>query len=133
WMVAGNATDDQVEAATYFQLWRQFNPDEVTAALEAANEAIGMPVLPLYVGDYQEAWAAFREPYNILPVENYAPFNDAVTGGEVTLQPEPLTAVQDYYSEVGVVISEVLSNQNIDPAARLAESAEEFQSFVLER
>ncbi|MBZ0296600.1 MAG: extracellular solute-binding protein [Anaerolineae bacterium] len=133
WMVAENATDDQKEAATYFQLWRQFNPEEVKATLEASNEAIGMPVLPLYVGDYQAQWEAFREPYNILPVENYAPFNDAIKNGEVTLQPEPITAVQDYYTEVGVVVSEVLSNESVDPAARLAESAEEFQAFVLDR
>ncbi len=133
WMVAANATDDQIEAAVYFQLWRQFNPGEVLAALEATNEAIGMPVLPLYVGDYQASWEAFREPYNILPVENYALFNEAIKDGEVTLQPEPITAVQDYYTEVGVVISEVLSNENVDPATRLAESAAEFQSFVLDR
>lgn len=133
WMVAGNASDDEIEAATFFQLWRQFDPAEVQAVLEATNEAVGMPTLPLYVGDYQAAWEAFREPYNILPVENYAAFNDAVKGGEVVLQPEPITAVQDYYSEVGIVISEVLSNENVDPATRLAESAEEFQSFVLDR
>ena len=133
WMVAGNATDDQQEAATYFQFWRQFDPAEVLAAIEATNEAIGQPVLPLYVGDYQAQWEAFREPYNVLPVENYAPFNDAIKAGEVTLQPEPITAVQDYYTELGVVISEVLSNENVDPATRLAESADEFQAFVLDR
>ena len=133
WMVANSATDDQKEAATFFQLWRQFNPAEVKSALEATNEAIGMPVLPLYVGDYQTQWEAFRVPYNVLPVENYKLFNDAIKSGEVTLQPEPVTAVQDYYTEVGVVVSEVLSNQDVDPAARLAESAQEFQSFVLDK
>jgi ABC-type glycerol-3-phosphate transport system substrate-binding protein len=134
WMVAGNASADQVEAATYFQLWRQFEPARVEAALEASAEAVGMPVLPLYVGDYQAAWEAFREPYNVLPVENYALFNDAVKAGEVTLEPEPeSTVVQDYYSEVGVVVSEVLSNEGVDVAGRLTESAEEFQAFVLDR
>jgi multiple sugar transport system substrate-binding protein len=132
WMVSASATADQQEAATYFQLWRQFDPAEVKAAIEATNEAVGMPTLPLYVGEYQEAWEAFREPYNILPVENYAPFNEAVKNGEVKLQPEPITAVQDYYTEIGVIVSEVLSNQSVDVPARLAESAEEFQSFVLE-
>lgn len=133
WMVSAGSTEDQVEAATFFQLWRQFDPAEILAALEGTNEAVGMPVLPMYVGDYQAQWEAFRAPYNILPVENYAAFNEAVKNGEVTLQPEPITAVQDYYTEVGVVVSEVLSNESVDAAARLAESAEEFQSFVLDR
>lgn len=133
WMVSASATPDQQEAATYFQLWRQFDPAEMKAAIEATNEAVGMPVLPLYVGDYQAQWEAFREAYNILPVENYAIFNEAVKSGEVKLQPEPITAVQDYYTEVGVVVSEILSNQDVDPVSRLAESAEEFQAFVLDR
>ncbi|MBC8170607.1 MAG: extracellular solute-binding protein [Anaerolineae bacterium] len=133
WMVAGNATADQVEAATYFQLWRQFDPTEIKATLEASTEAIGKPVLPLYVGDYQTQWEAFRAPYNVLPVENYAAFNDAIKSGEVVLQPEPVTAIQDYYAEIGILVSEVLSNADVDVATRLAESAAEFQSFVLDQ
>ncbi len=123
YMVANSASDDEKEAATYFQLWRQFDPEEAQAAIEATNEAIGMPILPLYVGEYQTQWAAFRAPYNVLPVENYAAFNDAVISGEVTIQPEPITAVQDYYTEVGVVVSEVLSDESVDPATRLSESS----------
>ena len=133
YMVSASASDDQREAATYFHLWRQLDPAEVQAQLEVTQEAVGMPILPLYVGDYQTAWEAFRVPYNVLPVENYSLFNEAIKSGEVTLQPEPATAVQDYYTEVGVVVSEVLSNENIDTAARLAESADEFQAFVLDR
>ncbi len=75
-----SATADQQEAAAYFQLWRQFDPVEMQTAIEVTTEAVGMPTLPLFVGDYQEAFAAFREPYNKLPVENYAPFIDAVIG-----------------------------------------------------
>jgi hypothetical protein len=102
-------------------------------AIEVTTEAVGMPTLPLFVGDYQDAFAAFREPYNKLPVENYAPFVDAVTGGEVTIQAEPSPNVQDYYGEIGTLVSEVLSVEGVDVEARLAEVAEEFQSFVLDR
>lgn len=132
WMVSSTASADQQEAATYFQLWRQFDPAEVQTALEATSEAVGMPVLPLYVGDYQTAWEAFRAPYNVLPVENYAVFNEAIKSGQVTLQAEPVTAVQDYYGEVGLVVSEVLSAEDVDAVTRIAESAAEFQSFVLD-
>ncbi len=132
WMVSNFATADQQEAAAYFQLWRQFDPVEMQTAIEVTTEAVGMPTLPMYVGDYQAAYAAFRAPYNKLPVENYAPFIDAVTGGEVTIQTEPSPNVQDYYSEMGVLISEVMSVDGTDVPSRLAEVAEEFQAFVLE-
>ncbi len=132
WMVSGAASADEREAATYFQLWRQFDPVELQTAIETTTEAIGMPTLPMYVGDYQEQYEAFRSTYNVLPVENYALFNEAVKNGEVQLQTEPSPDVQDYYAEVGVVISEILSDQNVDPAGRLAEAADEFQSFVLD-
>jgi len=133
WMVSNAASDDQKEAAAYFQLWRQFDPVELQTAIEVTTEAIGMPTLPMYVGEYQEAFAAFREPYNKLPVENYAPFIEAVTSGEVTVQAEPSPNVQDYYTELGVLVSEVLSVEDVDVPARLAEVAGEFQSFVLDR
>ena len=132
WVVSAAATPEQQEAATYFQLWRQFDPAEMQAAIETTTEAIGMPTLPLFVGDYQDQWMAFRAAYNKLPVENYATFVDAVTGGEVNIQVEPSPDVQDYYSEVGIVVSEVLADESVDPATRLAESAEEYQAFVLD-
>ncbi len=133
WMVSGSATADQQEAATFFQLWRQFDPVEMQTAIEVTTEAIGMPILPMFVGEYQEQYQAFRAGYNVLPVENYAPFIDAVTSGEVTIQAEPSENVQDYYTEMGVVVSEVLSVENVDVASRLAEAAADFQSFVLDR
>jgi multiple sugar transport system substrate-binding protein len=133
WMVSAAATREEQEAATYFQLWRQFDPVEMQTGIEATTEAIGMPTLPLFVGEYQAQFEAFRAAYNKLPVENYAAFNDAVKSGEVQLQPEPGESVQDYYAEMGVVVSEVLTSEGVDVAARLAEAAEEFQSFVLDR
>jgi len=133
WMVSGSATADEQEAAAYFQLWRQFDPVEMQTAIEVTTEAVGMPTLPMFVGDYQAQFAAFREAYNKLPVENYAPFIDAVTGGEVTVQAEPSPNVQDYYAEIGALVSEVLSVEDVDIPARLSEVAQDFQAFVLDR
>ncbi|HRF99087.1 MAG TPA: hypothetical protein PLZ51_27940, partial [Aggregatilineales bacterium] len=133
WMVSSSASADEQEAAAYFQLWRQFDPVELQAGIEVTTEAVGMPTLPMFVGDYQVQFAAFREAYNKLPVENYAPFIDAVTAGEVVIQTEPGPQVQDYYAEIGVVVSEVLSVDGVDVAARLLEAAQDFQAFALER
>jgi hypothetical protein len=133
WMVSSSASEDEQEAAAYFQLWRQFDPTEMQTAIEVTTEAVGMPTLPMFVGDYQEQFAAFREAYNKLPVENYTPFIDAVTNGEVTIQAEPSPNVQDYYGEMGVLVSEVLSVENVDIPSRLEEVAQDFQAFVLDR
>ena len=133
WMVSSSATADEQEAAAYFQLWRQFDPVEMQTAIEVTTEAVGMPTLPMFVGDYQAQFAAFRESYNKLPVENYAPFINAVTGGEVTIQAEPSPNVQDYYTELGALVSEVLSVEGVDVPVRLSEVAQDFQAFVLDR
>ena len=69
WMVSAFASADEQEAAAYFQLWRQFDPVEMQTAIEVTTEAVGMPTLPMYVGDYQTAFAAFPPPYNKLPPE----------------------------------------------------------------
>jgi ABC-type glycerol-3-phosphate transport system substrate-binding protein len=133
WMVSSSASADEQEAAAYFQLWRQFDPVELQAGIEVTTEAVGMPTLPMFVGDYQVQFAAFREAYNKLPVENYAPFIDAVTAGDVVIQTEPGPQVQDYYAEIGVVVSEVLSVEGVDVASRLLEAAQDFQAFALDR
>lgn len=135
WMIDSAASEDEIEAAFYYQVWRQFDPVEfeTTVMTDAANgQPVGQPVLPLYVGDYQAKIDEFRSQYYVLPVENYAAFNDAVKAGEVTLQAEPPAAAQDYYAELGVLVGEVLANEGVDPAARLAEVEEEFQAFVLD-
>lgn len=135
WMIDSAASDDQREAAFYFQIWRQLDPVEYESSIITQSEtgrAVGQPVLPLYVGDYQAKIEEFRAQYDVLPVENYTLFNEAVKSGELKLQAEPPAKAQDYYTELGVLVSEVLSNEDADPAARLAEVEEEFQAFVLD-
>jgi ABC-type glycerol-3-phosphate transport system substrate-binding protein len=135
WMIDSGASDDEREAAFYFQAWRQLDPVEYESSIITQHDtgrAVGQPVLPLYVGDYQAKIEEFRAQYDVLPVANYVLFNDAVKNGELKLQAEPPAAAQDYYSELGVLVSEVLTDENVDPASRLAEVSEEFQAFVLD-
>jgi multiple sugar transport system substrate-binding protein len=135
WMIDSAASDDEVEAAFYFQVWRQLDPVEFetsTITQAETGRAVGQPVLPLYVGEYQAKREEFRAQYDVLPVENYVLFNEAVKGGELRLQAEPPAAAQDYYAELGVLVGEVLANEDVDLASRLAEVAEEFQAFVLD-
>lgn len=135
WLINAGASDDEREAAFYFQIWRQLDPVEYESSIVTQAEtgrAVGQPVLPLYVGDYQTKIEEFRAQYDVLPVANYVHFNDAVKNGELNLQAEPAAKAQDYYTELGVLVSEVLSDEGVDPASRLAEIQEEFQAFVLD-
>lgn len=136
WMIDGRASADAQEAAFYFQLWRQLDPEQYansTISLSEQGRAIGVPVLPLFVGEYQAQREAFESQYYVLPVENYTLFNDVVKNGEVTLQAEPPAVAQEYYTEIGILVSEILSVEDSDPESRLAEVSEEFQIFVLDR
>jgi multiple sugar transport system substrate-binding protein len=135
-MISSAATEDQIEAAFVFQIWSQVSTDkdELIAGFELQNEtqgAVGIPVLKLYAGDYQAALEALQEPYIVMPVENYTEFNAAVEGGEVTLVPEPPFA-QDWYVAIGAVLSEVLTNEDADVEALMAQAAEDFQAGILD-
>ncbi|MCZ7545432.1 MAG: extracellular solute-binding protein [Anaerolineae bacterium] len=135
-MISAAASADEQEAAFVFQIWRQMNtnPEELIAGFELQNEtqgAVGIPFLKIYAGEYQDALAALQEPYVVMPVDNYAAFNDAIDSGEVTLVPEPPRA-QEYYVAVGAVLSQVLTDENADVAALMAQAADEFQAGVLD-
>ncbi|HVU12147.1 MAG TPA: extracellular solute-binding protein [Phototrophicaceae bacterium] len=136
YMVSSTASADEQEAATYFELWRLFDPQEDKTALDAqkaeTNPVIGGPVLPLFTGDYQTARNAFDTSYNTLPTANYSAFTDAIADGSVKLQVEPAPAGQDYYAAVGAAVSTILTDQTADPATVLKDTADTFQSTVLD-
>jgi ABC-type glycerol-3-phosphate transport system substrate-binding protein len=136
YMVSAKATEAEKEAAVYFELWRLLDPSEIQNGLEAQaaeeNPAVGGPALPLYIGDYQAGRSAFEQQFYTLPYDNYAAFLNAVSSGEAKLQVEPTPGGQQYYAAVGAVVSTILTDENADPAALLAETAQTFQSTVLD-
>ncbi len=136
YMVSSAASMDEQEAATYFELWRLFDPQEDKLALDAQaaqdNPVIGGPILPLYIGDYQAARFAFDSTYYTLPADNYTSFLNAISDGTVKLQVEPAPAGQDYYAAVGSAVSTVLTDKSADPAQVLKDAADTFQTTVLD-
>jgi len=137
YMISSKASPEEQEAATYFELYRLFDPAEDQAVLEAQktdnNPIIGGPALPLYTGDYQAARIKFETPYYTLPYANYSAFLDAISAGKVKLQVEPAPAGQAYYGAVGSVVTSVLNDQSVDPAAALATAAQTFQTTQLDQ
>lgn len=137
-MVYSGATEAQAEAAVYWRLFTQFDPQEIIANYEAGKAdptvVVGQPVLPLYIGDYMDAWQALEAEYANLPIENYAGFVDAVAAGEVELVPEPLVAGQEYYTAMGTVVSTIVATESseFDIKALLDEQAGVYQANVLD-
>ncbi|MBX3062401.1 MAG: extracellular solute-binding protein, partial [Anaerolineae bacterium] len=136
YMVSAKATDDQKEAAVYFELWRLLDPAEVQLGLEAQaaeeNAAVGGPALPLYVGEYQAAREEFQKTYFNLPYDNYSAFLNAFATGKAHLQTEPVPAGQEYYTSIGAVVSAILTDQSVDPATALKDAGATFQSTTLD-
>lgn len=136
-MISSSATPEEAEAAVYWRLFTQFDPDEILANYISGQSdptvVVGAPTLPLYVGEYQEAYQALLAQFANLPVENYALFLDAISSGEATLQPEPLVAGQEFYGALGSVVSTIVADQGADPAVVLQEAVETFQTNVLDQ
>src|SRR5205823_366300 len=131
------ATDDEKEAAVYYQLWKTFDPGEIQANFEAGKKdptvVVGAPSLPLYVGSYNDAMQKLITEFANLPIKNYAPFVTAVTSGKVELIPEPLVAGQEYYGALGGVVSQIVADQGADVEKLLKDAQNTYQTNVLDQ
>jgi len=135
-MVSATATPDQIEAAVYYRLWIQLDPNEVmtTYKLSASDPTvvIGGPSMPLYTGDYQTAKAALDAKYSNLPVD-YALFQDGITSGKTQVMLEPgFGEGQAFYAALGPVVSTIVTDQKADIAALLKAAKNTFQTDVLD-
>lgn len=134
-MVNSAASAAQQEAAVVYQIWNQLSESELAASRElfhGTQAGNGAPVLNIYAGDFAEVVAAIDAPYIAMPVENYAGFNDAMASGAVVLVPEPVVAAQDWYSFIAEVLTTVLTDENADVPALMAEAAASFQAGILD-
>ena len=135
-MVNAAATPDQIEAAAYYRMWLQFDPNEAKIRYELGKSdstvVIGGPTMPLYAGDYQTATAALEKQYSNLPVD-YALFQEGIVSGQTQVMLEaPGGVAQDYYGILGPVVSTVVTEQNADIPALLSAAQKTFQTNVLD-
>ncbi len=135
--ISAKASPEQIEAAAYFRLWYQLDPNEIVTRYELSKsdktQVVGAPEMPLFTGDYQTQTAALEKQYATLPVDNYKPFKDAFATGASTVMSEPLIAGQDYYAALGNVVSDIVSKQGVDIAAELTAAAQTFQTNILDK
>ncbi len=134
-MVSATATADQIEAATWYRLWLQFDPGEIqtryTLSASDPTVVVGGPKMPLYTGDYQTATAALEAKYSNLPVD-YALFQKGIVSGATQIMLEPgFGEGQDFYGALGPVVSTIVTDKNANVAALLTAAQKTFQTNVL--
>jgi hypothetical protein len=135
-MVSASATADQIEAATIYRMWLQFDPGEImtryTLSASDPTVVVGGPSMPLYTGDYQTATAALESQYSNLPVD-YALFQEGIVSGATQVMLEPGFGVgQDFYGILGPAVSTIVTDQNANVAALLTAANHTFQTNVLD-
>lgn len=134
-MVNSAASPAEQEAAIVYQIWNQLSEDELAASrelLHGTQAGNGAPVLNIYAGEFADIVTEIDAPHITMPVENYAAFNEAMASGEVVLVPEPVVAAQDFYAQIAEVLTTVLTDENADVPALMAEAAASFQTGILD-
>lgn len=133
-MIFAGASPEEQEAAVVFQVWRTLSPGEFAPSrtiFHNTQAGAGAPVLPTFAGELQAAVDAYDLQFVKLPVENYKPFYDVLNSGNLVLVPEPPFA-QDFYTAIAEVMTTVLTDENADVPALMADSAKAFQAGILD-
>ncbi|WP_163544239.1 ABC transporter substrate-binding protein [Occultella kanbiaonis] len=97
-------------------------------ALNAAGQPVGAPQLPIFdraTYDESQTWVA--EFINV-PVDQMAPYTDGIF--DQPLIPEPAHSTQEIYALLDPVIQAVLTDENADIAALLAQAETDAQALL---
>lgn len=91
-----------------------------TAELAASlDQPVGAPELPIFDQEQYEQYQAWIAPFVNVPVEQMAPYTDAIF--DQPLIAEPRVATQDVYALLDTVVQAVLTDENADIDALLAD------------
>ena len=105
--------------------------DEDAAVLDAqtladSGQAVGTPVLPVLSRELYEESLVWIEPYINVPRDQMAPFIDSIW--DQSPVGEPKKSTQDVYALLDNVVQTVLTDENADIAALLAQAQADAQS-----
>ncbi|SEE93848.1 extracellular solute-binding protein [Jiangella alba] len=127
-VVSPDATPEERVAAVkwidFFYLG-QFT-DETVAVTQAeagaaAGQAVTVPERPAVSQDAYDQYFEWIAPYLNVPIANFDTYIQAF--GEQTLQPEPAVKAQEVYSQLDVVVQQVLTEESADVGTVLGEAA----------
>lgn len=134
-IVTPDATEAQKAAALEWIRFHHFSKyeDEETALAAAQvladqGTAVAIPGLPVVTAEVYDRYLEWISAINNVPVENFRPYLDRVP--EQLVQSEPPTNGQDIYAALDPVVQAVITDENADIDALLAEAAERAQSVL---
>lgn len=133
WMFNPNSAPDVLAASVDFSLFRDFDLQNLDAALQAdqaRGALVGWPQLPIFTGDFQAQRQAVFEKYSNAPIENYRPFVDGAAG--LALRAEPPIETQQLYAAIDAAVQAILTDESADPQQLLDQAAQQFQTQVLD-
>ncbi|MBL0887572.1 ABC transporter substrate-binding protein [Myceligenerans indicum] len=97
-------------------------------AAAAQDQPVGAPVLPVFdkaTYDQTQEWIA--DLINV-PLEQFAPYSDGIY--DQPLAPEPPSATQDLYATLDPVVQAVLTDEDADIDALLADAEQQVQTLI---
>lgn len=134
------ATPEQLAAAVKwvsFQYYRRFTDQDYAVSNAQAQVAddvpVGLPELPLVSMDLVNQWLGWVKDEVNVPRDNYTAYIASVTPGdpgELALIGEPRLAAQQIYALEDTMIQTVLTEQDADIDALLADTQEQAQAAI---
>ncbi|WP_203579969.1 ABC transporter substrate-binding protein [Microbacterium hibisci] len=107
----------------FYYLAKLADEDTVVETAELADslgQPVGAPELPVFDSEQYEQYQSWIAPYVNVPIEQMAPYTDAIF--DQPLIAEPRVATQDVYALLDTVVQSVLTDESADIAALLADA-----------
>jgi len=128
--------DDKTKAAgvkwiDWYYMQKLLNEDAAVQdakALAASDQAVGTPVLPVLSRELYEESLTWIEPYINVPRDQMKPFTDNIW--DQTPVGEPKKSTQAVYGLLDEVVQTVLTDQNADIDALLAQAQTDAQALL---
>ncbi|GAA1773610.1 extracellular solute-binding protein [Nocardioides hankookensis] len=133
--VSAKASPAEQEAAVqwndFYREAKNYDPDRAVAdaeVLKASDQPIGTPTLPIFD---ETTWQSVQDaikPYVNVPLAQMTSFTDGVF--DQTLVPEPPAHTQEVYGILDSVVQKVLTDENADIDALLADANDQAQGLL---
>ncbi|MFJ3403867.1 ABC transporter substrate-binding protein [Promicromonospora sp. NPDC090134] len=115
----------------FYYISKLTDQEQAVAEAEVAAETdqpVGAPALPIFDREtYEQQQAWIKDLVNV-PLENFAPMTDQMFDQPVI--PEPAVATQDVYAALDPVVQAVLTDENADVDALLADAQTQVQGLL---
>ena len=133
--VSAKASPEEQEAAVqwndFYRESKNYDTDAAVADAEVLKEndqPIGTPTLPIFDEDTWQSVQDAIAPYVNVPRDQMTSFTDGVF--DQTLIPEPAAHTQEVYGILDSVVQKVLTDENADIDALLADANEQAQGLL---